>query len=78
VASDRWGRGYAPEAARAACDWAHGTLGATHILSLIHPGNGNSIRVAEKLGMTREARHSTRGFLLDVYGSDLPLAGSPQ
>jgi RimJ/RimL family protein N-acetyltransferase len=78
VAHDRWGRGYAPEAGRAACDWARRTLGATHILSLIHRGNGNSVRVAEKLGMTREGHHSTRGFVLDVYGADLPLAGSPQ
>ena len=76
VARDRWGRGYAPEAGRAACEWAHGSLGATHILSLIHPDNHNSIRVAETLGMTPEGRHSTRGFVLEVYGADLPLAGT--
>jgi RimJ/RimL family protein N-acetyltransferase len=75
VARDRWGRGYAPEAARAACRWAHEQLGARHILSLIHPGNENSIRVAEKLGERLEGRHQARGFDLLVYGTDLPLPG---
>jgi RimJ/RimL family protein N-acetyltransferase len=76
VAREHWGRGYAPEAARAACAWAHEQLGARHILSLIDPGNTQSIRVAEKLGEQLEGRHSTRGFELLVYGADLPLSGS--
>jgi RimJ/RimL family protein N-acetyltransferase len=73
IARDRWGQGYAPEAGRAACEWAAAELGADHILSLIHPDNSNSIRVAEKLGETLEGRHQTRGFDLLVYGADLPL-----
>ena len=73
VARDHWGKGYAPEAARAACAWGHDRLGVDHILSLIHPDNAQSIRVAEKLGETLEGRHSTRGFDLLVYGVDLPL-----
>ena len=44
-----------------------------HIVSLIHPGNEQSIRVAEKLGEKLEGHHSTRGFDLLVYGTDLPL-----
>ena len=62
VAREHWGKGYAPEAARAACAWAHDELGARHIVSLIHPANEQSIRVAEKLGETLEGHHSTRGF----------------
>lgn len=73
VARDHRGKGIAPEAARAACAWAHRELGTTHILSLIHPGNESSIRVAEKLGETLEGRHRTRGLELLVYGCDLPL-----
>ena len=73
VGRKHWGKGYAPEAARAACAWAHDELGARHIVSLIHPGNAQSIRVAEKLGETLEGRHRTRGFDLLVYGCDLPL-----
>ena len=77
VAREHWGKGYAPEAARAACEWAHDELGARHVVSLIHPANEQSIRVAEKLGETLEGHHSTRGFDLLVYGADLPLSDSP-
>jgi RimJ/RimL family protein N-acetyltransferase len=76
VAREHWGKGYAPEAARVACEWAHAELGAEHILSLIHPGNENSIRVAEKLGERLEGHHRTRGFELLVYGTDLPLGSA--
>ena len=77
VAPKHWGKGYAPEAARAACAWAHSELGARRIVSLIAPSNAQSIRVAEKLGETLEGQHSTRGFDLLVYGTDLPLSDSP-
>jgi RimJ/RimL family protein N-acetyltransferase len=76
VAREHWGKGYAPEAGRAACVWAHSELGVDHILSLIHPDNTQSMRVAEKLGMAREGRHAARGFVLEVYGADLPLNGA--
>lgn len=78
VARTHWGKGYAPEAGRAACAWAHDELGVQHILSLIHASNSRSIRVAEKLGETLEGHHKTRGFDLLVYGTDLPLRGSPR
>ena len=76
VGREHWGKGYAPEAGRAACEWAQRELGAKRIISLIHPANAQSIRVAEKLGETLEGRHSTRGFDLLVYGCDLPLRGA--
>jgi RimJ/RimL family protein N-acetyltransferase len=76
VAREQWGKGYAPEAARAACEWAHEELGAARILSLILAENAQSIRVAEKLGLRYEGKHSTRGFVVSVYGADLPLSGS--
>lgn len=50
-----WGRGYATEAALAALEHAW-TLGIPRVVSLIHPQNTASIRVAEKLG---ESPHST-------------------
>lgn len=77
IAREHRGKGYAAEAGRAACEWAHRELGAGHILSLIHPDNAQSRRVAQKLGLTRRGRHSARGFVLDMYGGDLPLRGSP-
>jgi RimJ/RimL family protein N-acetyltransferase len=78
VARGHWGKGYAPEAARAACGWAHDELGARHIISLIHPTNARSIRVAEKLGEAVEGHFQLREFGLLVYGADLPLRGSPR
>lgn len=44
------GRGYATEAATAALDWCFANLDKDHVISLIHPDNHASIRVAEKLG----------------------------
>ena len=76
VAREHWGKGYAPEAARAACRYAHDELGARHIVSLILPSNANSIRVAEKLGEKVEGSFQLRDFDLRVYGADLPLTGS--
>jgi RimJ/RimL family protein N-acetyltransferase len=76
IARPHWGKGYAPEAAREACRYAHDELGARHIVSLILPENANSIRVAEKLGEQLEGRFQLREFDLGVYGADLPLAGS--
>jgi RimJ/RimL family protein N-acetyltransferase len=76
VARQHWGKGYAPEAARAACEWAHRELGLDHVVSLIMPSNARSIRVAEKIGETHEGHFSARGFDLLVYGADLPLSGS--
>jgi RimJ/RimL family protein N-acetyltransferase len=68
-----WGRGYAPEAGRAAIDWARDALGADHIISLIEDDNERSARVAEKLGMTVEGR--TRivdgKFEVRIFGTDL-------
>lgn len=76
VARPHWGKGFAPEAARAACAWAHDELGARHVVSLIAPSNARSMRVAEKLGEKLEGRVQVRGFELLVYGTDLPLSDS--
>lgn len=54
VKRDRWGRGYAPEAARAVMGFAFDDLGLERVVSCIHFENAASIRVAEKLGMTLE------------------------
>ncbi|MFB9660908.1 GNAT family N-acetyltransferase [Glycomyces mayteni] len=54
VARDRWGRGYAPEAARAVVGFAFGELGLDRVVSCIHADNAASVRVAEKLGMSLE------------------------
>jgi RimJ/RimL family protein N-acetyltransferase len=53
---EHWGRGFAPEAGRAAIEWAREELGADHVISLIEDANERSARVAEKLGMSVEGR----------------------
>lgn len=49
------GHGYGFEAARAARDHAYGPLGWTTVVSYIEPENTRSIRLAERLGATRDA-----------------------
>jgi RimJ/RimL family protein N-acetyltransferase len=67
---DFWGRGYATEAALAVIDYAFSELGQTHLISLIHPDNGRSIRVALRLGMRREGQTQLLGYEVLIYGRD--------
>lgn len=72
VARPHWGKGYAPEAARASMRWARDELGATHLISLIADDNERSARVAEKLGMAVEGRALVLGqYDLRVFGRNL-------
>jgi RimJ/RimL family protein N-acetyltransferase len=50
IARECWGRGYAPEGAAAAMDWAFDTLGWTDVIHSIDPDNVASQQVARKLG----------------------------
>lgn len=49
------GQGYAQEATRAARAYAFDTLGLKTLVSTIDHGNARSIRLAERLGATRDA-----------------------
>lgn len=51
LAAEHWGRGYAPEAARAAVEFGFDVLGLDEIVSFTFVGNRRSRRVMEKLGM---------------------------
>jgi RimJ/RimL family protein N-acetyltransferase len=59
-----WGRGIGTEAALACVEFAREDLGCKKLVALIMPGNVASIRVAEKLGMTR-------GPSIHIYGEDV-------
>ena len=50
IAREFWGKGYAPEGATAAIDWAFEHLGWTEVIHCIDPGNTNSQGVARKFG----------------------------
>lgn len=65
-----WGKGYATEGARAAMDYAFTVWRRDHILSLIHPENRASIRVAERIGERLEGRIDHLGREMLCYGID--------
>jgi len=52
IVRECWGRGYAPEGAAAAADWAFEQLGWTDMIHVIAPDNLASQAVARKLGST--------------------------
>jgi RimJ/RimL family protein N-acetyltransferase len=62
-----WGRGYATEGARAALEFAFTRLGQPHVISLIHPENAASIRVAQRLGECRVDSTEVMGKPALVY-----------
>jgi len=69
-----WGHGYATEAASAVRDLAFGTLRLARVVSIIDPGNGASIRVAEKTGMRYERDVMLKGY---AYPDRLYALGRP-
>jgi RimJ/RimL family protein N-acetyltransferase len=64
---DYWNRGLITEAARAVRDHAFADLKLPRVISLVHPGNIPSRRVAEKNGMKLEKDITFRGFPTLVY-----------
>jgi ribosomal-protein-alanine N-acetyltransferase len=62
------GKGFAHEAAVATRDFAYRVLGWSRIVSLIMPDNDRSVRLAERMGCTKETefRHPKFG-LLDIW-----------
>jgi RimJ/RimL family protein N-acetyltransferase len=59
-----WGKGIGTEAAKVCVEFARTDLNLKKLVALIIPENIASIRVAEKLGMTR-------GPLIQVWGMDV-------
>lgn len=64
-----WGRGLATEAGLAARDYAFGVLGMPGLISVIHPDNRRSQRVAEKLGLAKEGTvlHPGLGIAVEIW-----------
>lgn len=83
-----WGSGLATEAARIAVADGFGRVGLTEIVSFTSPRNARSVRVMERLGMTRDPRddfdhprlpedHPLRRHVLYRLGREArPAAGS--
>jgi RimJ/RimL family protein N-acetyltransferase len=49
-----WSRGYALEAASATLAWARGAFGLPRILAVVQEDNASSIRLLQRLGLTRQ------------------------
>jgi RimJ/RimL family protein N-acetyltransferase len=65
------GQGYATEAAAASAAWTFRTFGPDHLVSLIHPDNGDSQRVAVRLGECRtEDSFAPFGEACDIWRLD--------
>ena len=69
---DHWGKGLATEAAIACREWAFANLQADRLISLIHPENLPSRRVAERNGMTIWKEVDWRGLRHCVYAVHKP------
>jgi RimJ/RimL family protein N-acetyltransferase len=63
-----WGHGYATEGGRAALGHAFAVMRCAHLVSLIHPENRASIRVAERLGERLEGQTQIVGIETLIYG----------
>ena len=64
---DSWGKGYATEAARAMLRVGFEVLGAHRVIGDVDAANNGSIRVLEKLGMTKEGLFR-QGFWSPAHG----------
>ncbi len=64
---DYWNQGLITEAAKAVRDHAFRDLKLPRVISLIHPENIPSRRVAEKIGMMLEKQTTFRGFPTNVF-----------
>jgi RimJ/RimL family protein N-acetyltransferase len=71
LASDRWGRGYATEAARAAVQHGFDCLGLDEIVAFTVPANVRSRAVMERIGMTHDPRDD---FAHPKVPADHPLS----
>ena len=67
LARAAWGNGYATEAARRALEYAFDVLGEEKVISVIHPENAASIRVAEKIGERFDRTEDVRGQKRLIY-----------
>ena len=70
LAPEARGAGYATEAAQFLLAYAFEQLDRPHVMSLIHPDNAPSRRVAERLGQRVEGETEVLGMPVLIYGID--------
>jgi ribosomal-protein-alanine N-acetyltransferase len=62
-----WGNGYASEAARCIFDYTRCALKLRRVISIIHPENARSIKLATKFGLRHEDTVEVTGHPRDRY-----------
>ncbi|CAJ63680.1 MULTISPECIES: GNAT family N-acetyltransferase [Frankia] len=72
IRPQRWGEGFATEGGAAAVEYAFTGLRADRVISIIHPENAASIRVAVKLGMTFAEATERNGQPRHIYAISRP------
>ena len=72
IAPEYQGRGLATEAGRAVMEYGFRRFAFQRVISVAQPGNGASIRVMEKLGMTFERSFEKDGVALAAYAKVNP------
>lgn len=65
--ADKWGQGFASEAARRLAAFAFGDLGAPLLCSVCHPENAASARVMQRLGMRYKGDETHYDMLTSRY-----------
>jgi len=66
-----WGHGYATEAARCALRHGRDVMRRDEVISVIHPDNAASIRVAERIGERYLRTETVNGQPRSIYGMRL-------
>ena len=74
IVRDRWGQNLATEAAVASRDHGFDVLGRDRLISIIHPENRASRRVAEKAGLQVEKTSTHKGFEVLIYSIEREAA----
>ncbi len=67
---DRWGRGYAREAAIAIADFAFGPRGEQELFAVCHPQNLDSAKVMQRIGMQPQGLQRWYGKDVTTYRID--------
>ncbi len=68
LSKEFWGKGYATEGARKALEYAFTELKKEQVISLIHPENKASQKVAKNLGETFQGETEFKDTIVNVYG----------
>ena len=72
LSRESWGKGFATEGARRALDYAFSEMGRDQVISVIHPDNSTSIRVAQRIGEKLERSAEFFGHEVLIYGAERP------